>query len=223
MPQNQSRMKPTIKLLLIDDHVMLLDGLKMLLKHEEGIEIAAEATHAEQALEALKANPTINFVITDINLPGMSGIELSKVIKSKYPNMKILVLSMFNEKAKVNEMINNGVNGYILKNTGKKELLQALEKIWGGGLFFSDEIIETLMKAGAAENKDDDGADLTKRELEIIKMIGAELTNAEIADKLFISERTVETHRKNIFKKTGSKSVVGLMNYAYERGLIEKK
>ncbi len=216
-------MNQPIKLLLIDDHVMLLDGLKMLLKNEPGIEIVAEATNAELALEALKNTPSINFVITDINLPGMSGIELSKVIKTKYPNMKILVLSMFNEKAKVNEMINNGVNGYILKNTGKKELLQALEKIWGGGLFFSDEIIETLMKAGAAENREDDSVDLTKRELEIIKMIGAELTNAEIADKLFISERTVETHRKNIFKKTGSKSVVGLMNFAYERGLIERK
>ena len=130
---------------------------------------------------------------------------------------------MFNEKSKVNEMINNGVNGYILKNTGKKELIEAIQKIWGGGLYFSDEIIETLMKAGAQEEKEADAILLTKREIEIVKMIGAELTNGEIAEKLFLSERTVETHRKNIFKKTGSKSVVGLMNYAYEHKMIEKK
>ena len=217
-----NNLKSTVKLLLVDDHVMLLDGLKMLLKNEPGIEILAEATNAEDALSALKTYP-INFVITDINLPGMSGIELSRRIKELYPDKKILVLSMFNEKSKVNEMINNGVNGYILKNTGKKELMEAIDKIWHGGLFFSDEIIETLMKASAAEEKQTDAVILTKREIEIVKMISAELTNGEIAEKLFLSERTVETHRKNIFKKTGSKSVVGLMNYAYEHGMIEKK
>jgi len=214
--------KPPLKLLLVDDHVMLLDGLKMLLKNEPGIEILAEATNAEDALAALNTLP-INFIITDINLPGMSGIELSRKIKEKYPDKKILVLSMFNEKSKVNEMINNGVNGYILKNTGKKELLEAIDKIWNGGLFFSDEIIETLMKASASEEKATDAAMLTKREIEIVRMIGSELTNGEIAEKLFLSERTVETHRKNIFKKTGSKNVVGLMNYAYEHGIIERK
>ncbi len=214
--------KEPIKLLLVDDHLMLLDGLKLLLKNEPGIEILAEATTANEALDALEKLP-INFVITDINLPGMSGIELSKQIRSKYPTVKILVLSMYSEKSKVSEMINNGVNGYILKNTGKKELMEAIEKIWNGGLFFSDEIIETLMKANSAEEKTPETVDLTRRELEIIKLIGAENTNGEIAEKLFISERTVETHRKNIFKKTGSKSVVGLINYAYERGLIEKR
>jgi two-component system nitrate/nitrite response regulator NarL len=201
---------------------MLLDGMKLLLKNEPGIEISGEATNADDALNALKTLP-VNFVITDINLPGMSGIELSRKIKELYPDKKILVLSMYNEKSKVNEMINNGVNGYILKNTGKKELMEAIDKIWNGGLYFSDEIIETLMKAGAAEEKQPDAVMLTKREIEIVKMIGAELTNGEIAEKLFLSERTVETHRKNIFKKTGSKSVVGLMNYAYEHGMIERK
>ncbi len=214
--------KNPINLLLVDDHVMLLDGLKMLLKNEPGIEIQAEATTAEKALEALKTH-SINFVITDINLPGMSGIELSRKIKELYPKIKILVLSMFNEKSKVNEMINNGVNGYILKNTGKKELIDAIDKIWNGGLYFSDEIIETLMKASATEEKQVNSIVLTKREIEIVKMISTELTNGEIAEKLFLSERTVETHRKNIFKKTGSKSVVGLMNYAFENGLVEKK
>lgn len=217
-----SNIKNTVKLLLIDDHVMLLDGLKMLLKNEPGIEILAEATNSDEAMDALRNHP-INFVITDINLPGMSGLELSRNIKQHYPNHKILVLSMFNEKSKVNEMINNGVNGYILKNTGKKELIEAIQKIWGGGLYFSDEIIETLMKAGAQEEKEVDAIILTKREIEIVKMIGSELTNGEIAEKLFLSERTVETHRKNIFKKTGSKSVVGLMNYAYDHKMIEKK
>jgi two-component system nitrate/nitrite response regulator NarL len=211
-----------IRLLLVDDHLMLLDGLKLLLKNEPAIEIQAEATTAHEALEALERHP-VNFVITDINLPGMSGIELSRQIRTKYPEIKILVLSMYSEKSKVSEMINNGVNGYILKNTGKRELLEAIEKIWNGGLFFSDEIIETLMKANSAEEKSPDTVDLTRRELEIIKLIGAENTNGEIAEKLFISERTVETHRKNIFKKTGSKSVVGLINYAYDRGLIDRK
>ena len=114
---------------------------------------------------------------------------------------------MYNEKSKVSEMINNGVNGYILKNTGKKELLEAIEKIWNGGLFFSDEIIETLMKNNSAEERHPDTVDLTRRELEIIKLIGAENTNGQIAEKLFISERTVENPSKISLRKQARKAL----------------
>ena len=120
----------------------------------------------------------------------------------------------------VNEMINDAdISGYILKNVGKKELVAAIEKIAGGGIYFSDEVLAELTKT-ANRRKETEDAHLTGRELEIIRLIENEYTNRQIAEKLYISERTVETHRKNIFRKTGTNTVIGLVKYAYEHRLI---
>ena len=210
-----------IKILLVDDHQMLLDGLASLLRSEKRFDIVGISNHAKYALELIAtSNPDI--VITDINMPEMSGVELTRLIKKYHPEVKVLALSMFGERSTISEMLEAGISGYILKNTGKEELVNALLKIYNGGLFFSDEITSEMMKSIAAQTnvKEEDKVRLTDREIDIVKLIAAEKSNLEIAAQLFISERTVETHRKNIFRKTNTKGVVGLLKLAMEQKWI---
>ncbi len=212
-----------IHLLIVDDHQMLIDGIKALLTDQSQFHIAAEATRGSEALSLLEKHP-VDIVVTDINMPEMSGVELVKEIKAKNAGIKILALSMFGEKQTIKDMIDAGVSGYILKNTGKKELVDALSKIAAGGIFFSDEVTTEMMRAMTEPLVAEPlitQVNLTQREREILKLITKEYSNVRIADELFISERTVETHRKNIFRKTNTKSIVGLIKYAYENKLID--
>ena len=162
-------------------------------------------------------NLDVNVLLTDINMPEMTGVELTRNVKKKFPKIKVLALSMFGERQVIKEMIDAGISGYILKNTGKQELLTALEKVSNGQSFFGDEVTQELMKSFL---NDDEGSHLTNREIEIVRLIENEYSNKKMADLLFISERTVETHRKNIFRKTGTQSIVGLLKYAYEHKII---
>lgn len=214
-------MKP-IKIYIVDDHQMLIDGLKALLVNEPQFIIAGEALNGEKALSEIpQLKPDI--VLTDINMPGMDGIQLTSRLKKDAPEMKVIALSMFGERATITDMLEAGVNGYILKNTGKDELISALQKVAGGGMFFSNEVSSEMMKAISQKQKPQETGEkvsLTSRETEIIQLIAQEMSNAMIAEKLFISERTVETHRKNIFRKTNTKTIVGLIKWAFENKII---
>ncbi len=204
--------------MLVDDHQIMMDGIKALLKNERAFSIIAETTKPLTVLDLIgKKMPDI--VIADISMPELNGIELTKLIKQKYPEVKVLALSMHNDKQTITEMLQAGISGFVLKNTGKKELIDALEKIADGGMYFSEAISLEIMRSTASSNAAIETS-LTPREIEIVKLIGAELNNAQIGEKLFISERTVETHRKNIFRKINVKSVAGLMKYALEKGII---
>ncbi len=208
-----------IKVHIVDDHQMMLDGLKALLSGEASIQIIGESNNGKIAFDKiLTQQPDV--LITDISMPEMNGLELTRAVKEKFPQIKILALSMFGERNTISEMLEAGINGYILKNTGKQELLSAIKKVSEGGMFFSDEVSEELMKPAQIENKHDETVSLTPREIEIVRLIEKEYSNALIAETLFISERTVETHRKNIFRKTNTKSVVGLIKYAMEKKLL---
>jgi two-component system nitrate/nitrite response regulator NarL len=208
-----------IKVHIVDDHQMMLDGLKALLSGEASIQIIGESNNGKIAFDKiLVTQPDV--LITDISMPEMNGLELTRAVKEKFPQIKILALSMFGERNTISEMLEAGINGYILKNTGKQELLSAIKKVSEGGMFFSDEVSEELMKPAQIENKHDETVSLTPREIEIVRLIEKEYSNAQIAETLFISERTVETHRKNIFRKTNTKSVVGLIKYAMEKKLL---
>lgn len=210
------------RLLIVDDHQMLLDGIRALLQDEIQFEIIAEAHNGTQALSILKENE-IDIVLTDINMPEMDGITLAQKIHSEFPKSKIIALSMFSERQTIRDMIDAGVSGYILKNTGKEELVSALTKIAAGGLYFGDEVTNEMMRMMNEPEKSDEKQNqinLTLREREILKLISKEYSNSQIANELFISERTVETHRKNIFRKTNTKSIVGLIKYAYEHQLV---
>ena len=213
-------MKPDkIVLALVDDHQIVIDGLMSLLKGHTNFSIAFATTDPTEVISLLKKNP-VDILLTDIMMPGMNGNQLAKKVKESFPAIKILALSMSGEGEIVNEMINDAdISGYVLKNIGKKELVTAIEKIAGGGIYFSEAVLEELRKT-ATRKKQNEEAHLTDREIEIIGLIEKEYSNKQIAETLFISERTVETHRKNIFRKTATNSVIGLVKYAYEHRLI---
>lgn len=208
-----------ISLALVDDHQIVIDGLMALLKGEHRYEFAFATTKPTEVMEKLKTC-RVDVLLTDVMMPVMPGNILVKEVHLRYPDLKILALSMSGQGDIVNEMINDAdISGYILKNVGKKELVSAIEKIAGGGIYFSEDVLDELEKTASRRKKNEE-AHLTERELEIIRLIEKELSNRQIAEKLFISERTVETHRKNIFRKTQTNSVIGLVKYAYEHKLI---
>lgn len=211
-----------IKVFLVDDHQIMLDGIKALLKNDKQIEIIGEFTRSSQVIEKL-AQISPDIIITDIHMPEMNGIELTKFVRKNYPTVKIVALSMSGEEGMITEMVDAGISGYVIKNTGKEELRGALLKIMQGEVYFSAEVASQLTKAIMEKKRRADepaAAKLTQREVEIVKLIAMEYSNERIAKELFISERTVETHRKNIFRKSGTKSLIGLMKYAQEKKII---
>jgi two-component system, NarL family, nitrate/nitrite response regulator NarL len=208
-----------ITLALVDDHQIVIDGLTSLLKGHDKFKFAFATTNSGEVIERIAQTP-IDVLLTDVMMPKLPGNELAKQVKQKYPDVKILALSMSGQGDLVNEMIEDAdISGYVLKNIGKQELITALEKIAGGGIYFSDEVIDELQLT-SQRKKQNAVAHLTDREIEIIRLIEKEYNNKQIAETLFISERTVETHRKNIFRKTNTNSVIGLVKYAYEHKLI---
>lgn len=200
----------------------MLDGIKALLKGDERFVIVGESTQAKEILPLIPDRKP-DVIITDISMPGMDGVEFTKKIKTDFSEIKVLALSMADDEAIISQMLSAGISGYVLKNTGKEELCEALLKIASGEMYFTDEVSAVMMKAihqTKRVNDELEKAHLTNREKEIIQLIAKEFSNAKIAESLFISERTVETHRKNIFRKTNTKSVVGLLKYAMENKLI---
>ncbi len=208
-----------IKIAIVDDHQIVIDGLLSLLHGHPAFEVVCTTTESNSVLGLLAGN-AIDILLTDVMMPGLNGAELAKQVKQKFPAIKIMALSMSGQGDIVNNMIEDAdIAGYVLKNIGKTELLKALEKIAAGGIYFSEEVLEEITRV-SKRRKENAEAHLTERELEIIKLIEKEYSNKQIAETLFISERTVETHRKNIFRKTQTNSVIGLVKYAYEHKLI---
>lgn len=208
-----------ITLALVDDHQIVIDGLMSLLKGHDKFEFAFATTDSEEVISQMAKTP-VDILLTDVMMPKLPGNQLAKQVKENFPSVKILALSMSGQGDLVNEMIEDAdISGYVLKNIGKQELVKALEKIAGGGIYFSDEVIDELQRS-SERKKQKEEAHLTAREIEIVRLIEKEYNNKQIAGELFISERTVETHRKNIFRKTGTNSVIGLVKYAYEHKLI---
>lgn len=210
---------PVIRLLLVDDHQIVIDGLKALLSNEKNIKIISDANNGKEALDIIDKIP-IDIVITDINMPVMSGVELTKKIKSDFPEIKVLVLSMHNDKALINEVISAEAEGYVLKNTNRDELVGAINRIYDNGTYYSNEIVKIMTENIKPENNNEVLKSLSQREIEIIKLVCQECTSAEIADKLFLSPMTVDTHRKNILKKTHSKTAVSLVKFAIKNNII---
>ncbi|OFX59581.1 MAG: hypothetical protein A2046_04185 [Bacteroidetes bacterium GWA2_30_7] len=209
------------KILIVDDHQMFIDGIKSLLRNQNVYNIIAEALDGKSALDVIENNK-IDIVISDINMPNMSGIELIKIIKSKYPEIKVIIVSMHNDRTIISEIMMAEAEGYILKNTGKKELFDALYNVSNHGTYYCNEVLSIMMDTVKKEKKSEKAIkNLTEREIEILNLIVQEFSSEQIAEKLFISKRTVDTHRINILNKTNSKTVVGLIKYAIANHIIE--
>jgi len=210
-----------VKIVIADDHQMFIDGVRALLRKEKQLEFVHESLYGQDAFDYISKNE-VDLLITDISMPGMTGTELTRLVKQQFPHVKVLVLTMFNDPAIINEILQSEAEGYILKNTGKQELMNAIVKIMNEGTFYSNEVLNLMLTHNKKENKqlDPEREDLTPREIEILKLVCEECTTVDIGEKLFISTRTVDTHRKNILRKTKCKTIVGLIKYAFEYHII---
>lgn len=206
----------TMKIFLTDDHAILLGGLIKILSAEDDFEVVGSAGTVKETQDLL-TQKKVDLLITDYNLPDDDGLTLVRRVKQKHPEIKIIVLSMHDEAHLIKEILKEGVDGYILKKDSHEELVNAVRAVKSGKVYLSSDVNSMLMKS---LNGNDEKRLLTDREREILKLIAKEFTNKEMAEELFISERTVETHRKNIFRKTGTNNLVGLIKFAYANNLI---
>lgn len=213
-----------IQVLIVDDHQLIIDGLKAILQDETNVRFAGGANNLAQAIQFIEEHP-VDVVLADINMPNGSGIELTAKLKTLKPNIQVLALTMHEDFAMINKMIEAGAAGYILKRTNMNEVLEAIRVVASGGKYLGRDVQAILfhnLADRSTDEKETVTGTLTSREKEILNLIAKELSNTEIAQKLFISERTVETHRRNIFTKTKTKSIVGLIKYAIANGLINQ-
>lgn len=201
-----------MKLVLVDDHRILIEGIRALLDRTH--QVAGIFTEPDKALAFVKNNE-IDLLITDYEMPGMNGIELFVESQKQHPLLKGVLLSMHDEAAVVKRAINSGLHGFLLKNVSQIELNTALEKIMQGHVYISAELTQKLLQKDAVNEA------LSEREKQVLKLIVKEFTNKQIADALFLSERTVETYRKNLFRKANTNNIVGLIKYAYSNKLVE--
>jgi DNA-binding NarL/FixJ family response regulator len=206
-----------IRVFITDDHPVVIEGIHSLLQNEKDIEWAGQAMNAQSCLGFFVSN-TADVVLMDINMPGMDGMELCAALKEKYPGIMILGLSTFNQGLYIKRMMENGASGYILKNSSKEELIEAIHAVHGGRIYFSGEVGEAL-QAYQRSSKDELPA-LTPREKEILELIAEGYTNPQIAEKIFLSSFTVDSHRKNLLAKLNVKNTASLVRLAVERKLI---
>jgi len=205
-----------MKILLVDDHQILLDGLAFLLGRDETINEVKAVTSIEMAWKVLEEYRP-NIVVSDISIPGEGGIAFVKQLKVKHANLKVIFLSMHEEPYLVRDALATGAEGYVLKKNAHAELLSAINEVSNNRLFFSPEIQKILVRR--LQFPDDEKL-LTAREKEVLQLIFDDHSNKEISDRLNISERTVEAHRRNIYEKTKTNTLVGLLRFALENGLV---
>ncbi len=206
-----------IRVFIVDDHPVVIEGIHSLLQNEKGIEWAGQAMNAQSCL-GFFVNNTADVVLMDISMPGMEGVELCAVMKEKYPGVMVLGLSSFNQGLYIKKMMENGASGYILKNSSKEELIEAIHTVHGGGIFFSGEAGEAL-QAYQKSSKIELPV-LSSREKEILGLIAEGYTNPQIAEKIFLSQFTVDSHRKNLLAKLNVKNTASLIRLAIEQKLI---
>ncbi len=213
-----------MRVLIVDDHEIFLDSLSLLMTTFPGVEVVDNCKNAKEAIHFIQNND-IDLVITDYKMPQMSGIELTIFLRQHHPEVKVLMLSVSEEADMIREAFQAGVWGYMMKRTGKTELQKAIQTIASGQKYFSESVVFELMRLGLTANipKEEipnEFSQLTEREIDIIRLIADEMSSNEIAEKLFIAPKTVETHRHNIIKKLNVKNTVGIVKYAIKNGLV---
>lgn len=213
-------MNAVMDILVIDDHPIVLDGIRTMLKDENGFRITGTAKSAAEALSFLNDH-TPDIILLDISLPDMDGLQLCQKIRTTNKKSRIIGLTSFNEAGMISSLLQRGGNGYLLKNMERSELIRAMQTVLGGKIFLSDAANESILAQFQNQKPpDDDGPLLTRREKEILMMLADGLKGPEIAEKLYLSPLTVETHRKNLCKKLNANSVQLLLKVARERKII---
>lgn len=206
-----------IKVLIVDDHPLVIEGLKSLLRGNNDIRVLASCNNGKDALDFLRETQ-VDIVLLDINLPDMSGIDICELISGEHKNVSVIGLSTYGERSIINQMISNGAKGYLLKNVTETELIEAINKVYRGNCYFGVEIQKTM--ANTIFHSLGNTPRLTKREKQILKLVVSGKTNNQIAEDLFISPLTVETHRRNLMKKMNASNTASLVKMAIEKSLI---
>jgi DNA-binding NarL/FixJ family response regulator len=218
------------RVLLVDDHQLIIDGLRGFIETNAAYVVVGEANTGTEAIRlASVLNPHV--ILMDIEMPEMSGIQACLEIKKINPAVKIIIVSMHNEKQLIKKLIDQGADGYLLKNSQQSEVMEAIEKVLKNQSYFSQEVTLSLLDKSPTKNNDAAGtgrdlslqhiSQLTEREIEILKLVAQGMTNKEIGDTLSISHRTVDTHRTNLMKKLDVTNVAGLIRFAFKQGLIQ--
>lgn len=212
-----------IRLIVADDHQIFVDGVKALISTMDTMQIVAEANNGVELIDCMSKHE-VDVVLMDINMPKMDGIEATNTILEKYPDVKILVLSMHDSRQHIEKVLKAGAHGYLLKNTGKEELQIAIEKVMEGESYYSEGVTKRIMESLQSKKRirsKINSVVITEREQEVLKLLVQELTTNEIAEKLFISHHTVESHRKNLIAKLQVRGTSGLVKYAIQSGLVD--
>lgn len=212
-----------INVMIADDHKVFRDGIVSILEDIDDIQISMQAGDGQEVLYALQTDQP-DVILMDITMGDTSGIDITKIIKSKYPAIKILILSMHSESGYIVKALEAGASGYLLKDAGSFEMINAIRTVFGGDTYYSQQVSSILVQhitQGTQPRESKGGIPLTQREIEILKLISEEFSNPEIAEKLFISIRTVDTHRRNLLEKLNVKNTAGLVKYAIRHGIVE--
>ncbi len=204
------------KVVIADDHTLFREGLKLILEELEDIDVVADVANGKELIEITR-ELVPDLIIMDINMPQVNGVEASRVLLHEFPDIKILVVSMYGDEQYYNSVIENGVKGFILKDAENSELRDAVNDILRGKTYFSQELLLNLIR----NRKNSDQISLTQRESEILQLMCKGLNTTEIAAKLFLSERTVENHRANLLAKTGCRNSLSLVLYAFRNNLVD--
>lgn len=212
-----------IKILIADDHQMILDGLRLLLSQEDGFEVIGEALNGEEVIEKTKRAQELDIIVLDINMPEKDGIEVTKELKATFPEIKILIVTMYNRPEFIKNLMETGVDGYILKNSGKDELIRAVKSLSKGEPYYGKEITKTIMKSYQKNRIFDSPLEIeiSEREKDIIRLIADGLSTAEIGEKLFLSPHTINSHRKNILNKLNVKNSAGVIRFGIQTGIVK--
>ncbi len=213
-----------MRILVAEDHRILLDSIAMLLASIDGVEVVSKHTNGRQVLTALEIDPNIDVVVSDLQMPVMGGIELTIQLRQHFPHVKICLLTVSDQPEAIKEAIRAGADGYVLKSAERIELETALSMITKGTKFYSEQVLMQLAHEAGIELIPDSGKPqkitITQRELEVLKLIALEFSGTQIAEKLFISPTTVETHRKHLMQKLGVQTTIGLVKYAIKFQII---
>ena len=206
-----------IRVFIVDDHPVVLEGIHSLLQQEKDITWVGQAMNAASCIGFFVHN-TADVILMDISMPGMDGVELCSIMKEKFPEIMILGLSSFNQGLYIKKLLDNGASGYILKNSSKDELIKAIYTVYNGGIYLGEEVGEAL--ASYQKTSRTDLPVLTPREREVLALIAEGYTNPQIAEKIFLSPFTVDSHRKNLLAKLGVKNTASLIKLAIESKMI---
>jgi DNA-binding NarL/FixJ family response regulator len=215
-----------IKIAIADDQVLFLRGLKFIIQSFDDVELVIEANDGQDLLNQLEQMPA-DVILCDVKMPNLDGIETTKIIKTRYPNTKVILLTMYNDDRLISHAMEIGAHGYLLKEEESEEVHRAIKEVYEKGHYFNDYVSQALLKQVKNKNKTlpteilgNMPVKLTRREMEVLELICKEFSTTEIANQLFLSARTVEGHRKNLLEKTGVKNTAGLVVFAIKNELV---